>query len=425
MPRPAVGSAARAALRTAAWGAGYLMMRPPRLPEVPAAAAAVAEHAGAGLDDGTLRAMVEELPGPRNRLYAADAMQRTEAALAGALSGSGFEVSLQPFTETQVEGYGDGGRGDRVIYPRLDGVNVIARKPGRASSNAIVVIAHYDTVRDSPGADDNTASLVALLQLARILAPYQFSDSIVLAATDLEERGYFGARRLVRQLTGEYQAVLGINLESIAYTCGDPGSQRVAAGLDVLYPHQVRRLRRDGLRGDFTCVIYNQPARRTAAFLGGALARFDSAPPVLMREPTGLPVLGPLLRARVPGVRQFGRSDHIAFWEAGLPAIQVTDTADLRSPHYHQPSDTADRLDYRRLRGVIMAAACAVAAAGCAEGPRKAAKLQAVEAPRIAAQQFFPVGVADVLPGTKGFRALRPVAVPVRIIAGEHHEVRS
>jgi hypothetical protein len=400
MARSVAGSATRAVLRTAARGAGHLMMRPPRLPAVPALAAAVAERAAASLGDGTLRAMVEELPGPRNRLHAADAMRRTEDVLATALSGSGFEVSRQPFTETQVEGYGDGGRGDRIIFPRLDGVNIIARKPGTGSSNAVVVVAHYDTVRDSPGADDNTASVVALLQLARILAPYQFRDAVVLAATDLEERGYFGARRLVRELTSEYQAVLGINFECIAYTCGDPGSQRVAAGLDLLYPHQVRRLRRGGLRGDFTCVIYNEPARRPASLFGGALSRFDSAAPLLMREPTGLPVLGPVLRTRVPGVRQFTRSDHIAFWEAGLPAIQVTDTADLRSPHYHQPSDTPDRLDYHRLRGVILAAACAVAAtAGCAGMPPETTKLQAVEAPGVAAEQFLSVAIADVLPG--------------------------
>ena len=363
MAGAAAGSVTRAVLRTAARSAGHLMMTPPRLPGVPSAAAAVAERAAGALGEGALRAMVEELPGPRNRLHAADAMEQTEAALASALAESAFEVRRQAFTETQAAGYGDGGRGDRVVYPRLDGVNIIACKRGEKGSNAVAVVAHYDTVRDSPGADDNTASVVALLQLARILAPYRFRDSIVLAATDLEERGYFGARRLVRELTGQYQAVLGINFECVAYTCGEPGSQRVPAGLDLLYPHQMRRLRRDGLRGDFTCVIYNRPARHAAALIGSALSRFDTAAPVLMREPAGLPLIGPVLRARVPGVRQFTRSDHIAFWEAGLPAVQVTDTADLRSPHYHQPGDTANRLDYRRLRGVIMSAACAVAGA--------------------------------------------------------------
>jgi Peptidase family M28 len=362
-------SVMRAVLGVAVRGAGHGMMRPPRLSAVPASAADVAEQAAESLGDGVLRALVEEFSGPRDRLHAAQAMQRTEDALVAALSGhglqggQGFQVRRQAFTETQVEGYGDGGRGDRAVYPRLDGVNVIAAKPGSEdSSKAVVVVAHYDTVRDSPGADDNTASVVTLLHLARILGPYQFRHPIVLAATDLEERGYFGARHLVRELRTEYKAIIGINLECIAYTCGDVGSQRLARGLDLLYPGQVRRLRRDGLRGDFTCVLYNQPARRTAALFGGALARFGSPEPVLMREPTGLPLLGPVLRARVPGVRQFTRSDHIAFWEAGLPAIQITDTADLRSPHYHQPSDTADRLDYSRLRSVIMAGASVVAA---------------------------------------------------------------
>ena len=39
-------------------------------------------------------------------------------------------------------------------------------------------------------------------------------------------------------------------------------------------------------------------------------------------------------------------SDHVAFWDAGLPAIMVTDTAFFRNPNYHLPSDTIDTLDF-------------------------------------------------------------------------------
>jgi hypothetical protein len=39
-------------------------------------------------------------------------------------------------------------------------------------------------------------------------------------------------------------------------------------------------------------------------------------------------------------------SDHAAFWDAGLPAIMVTDTAFFRNPNYHLPSDTIDTLDF-------------------------------------------------------------------------------
>jgi Zn-dependent M28 family amino/carboxypeptidase len=33
------------------------------------------------------------------------------------------------------------------------------------------------------------------------------------------------------------------------------------------------------------------------------------------------------------------RSDHAAFWYQGVGAVLVSDTANLRTPHYHQPSD--------------------------------------------------------------------------------------
>ncbi|MFY0536159.1 M28 family peptidase [Nannocystis pusilla] len=46
------------------------------------------------------------------------------------------------------------------------------------------------------------------------------------------------------------------------------------------------------------------------------------------------------------------RSDHVPFWELGYPAVLVTDTAGLRNPNYHEPSDTPDTLDYEFLETV-------------------------------------------------------------------------
>jgi len=39
-------------------------------------------------------------------------------------------------------------------------------------------------------------------------------------------------------------------------------------------------------------------------------------------------------------------SDHASFWSAGLPALMVTDTAFMRNPNYHLPSDTIETLDF-------------------------------------------------------------------------------
>jgi len=55
------------------------------------------------------------------------------------------------------------------------------------------------------------------------------------------------------------------------------------------------------------------------------------------------------IRLIVPDTR---RSDHAPFWDAGYPAIMVTDTANMRNPHYHKPSDIIATLNLDFLTGV-------------------------------------------------------------------------
>ena len=46
-------------------------------------------------------------------------------------------------------------------------------------------------------------------------------------------------------------------------------------------------------------------------------------------------------------------SDQWSFWHEGYPALMVTDTAPFRYPHYHQATDTPDKLAYDRLARVV------------------------------------------------------------------------
>jgi hypothetical protein len=52
----------------------------------------------------------------------------------------------------------------------------------------------------------------------------------------------------------------------------------------------------------------------------------------------------------LPAIQQWSppllRSDHACFWEKNIPATMWTDTSEFRNPHYHQPTDTPDTLDY-------------------------------------------------------------------------------
>jgi hypothetical protein len=46
------------------------------------------------------------------------------------------------------------------------------------------------------------------------------------------------------------------------------------------------------------------------------------------------------------------RSDHAPFWDAGYKALMVTDTANMRNPHYHKSSDQLETLDLEFLTQV-------------------------------------------------------------------------
>ena len=46
------------------------------------------------------------------------------------------------------------------------------------------------------------------------------------------------------------------------------------------------------------------------------------------------------------------RSDHASFWDAGYPAVVLTDTANFRNPHYHRATDTLDTLNLEFLSNV-------------------------------------------------------------------------
>ncbi|HLC11295.1 MAG TPA: M20/M25/M40 family metallo-hydrolase, partial [Candidatus Bathyarchaeia archaeon] len=161
----------------------------------------------AEVSKANLRRDVIRLLGPHNRLHSPDAMKMAERLILDDLSGSGWGVGRQAFSFANVVGALDYGYGEPAGYRKLDGANIVATKQGSDLKNAVVVIAHYDTRRDTPGADDNTASVAALLELSRMIGEEDFRQTVILCATDMEEILSFGARALVENLRSHYDRV--------------------------------------------------------------------------------------------------------------------------------------------------------------------------------------------------------------------------
>ena len=316
------------------------------------------------LDPAALRTLVEALPAPRSHLHHPEEMLAAEALLLTMWAAAGWGVERLAVHLTDVRGGVDvdvaGGTPMRYqVYPSLDGANLVAVLPGE-TAEAVVIVAHHDTVKDSRGADDNGAGVVALLELARLLGGRRFRRTVVLAAPDFEEVGLLGSPELVSTLLARGPIAGAIVFDPIGYMNPVPESQRVPPGLDRLYPGQLRRLDERQRAGDTVVTIYRGQATALVKLWAGCLAATIGRDRVLLvRDPVDIPVLG-RLAARIPAARDFSRSDHVAFWRAGLPAIHVTNTGNFRNPNYHRPSDTPETLDYETLAGIIAATATAI-----------------------------------------------------------------
>jgi hypothetical protein len=106
------------------------------------------------------------------------AIGRVREYLGAELAALGIDVELQ--TTTMRDFYGSGGP--------VSIVNVIGRIPGAASTGAVLLIAHYDTVPETPGANDNSAAVATLLETARVLIEGPaVNNDVILLFTDAEE----------------------------------------------------------------------------------------------------------------------------------------------------------------------------------------------------------------------------------------------
>jgi hypothetical protein len=204
---------------------------------------------------------------------------------------------------------------------------------GPGAGPVLIVGAHYDAFGgfgENPGADDNASGTAGLLELARLLAGRPPAGRVVLAAYSTEEPPYFGSPQMgsavhARSL-GDTEVRGMVCLEMIGFFAAEqPWPDPL---LRLLYPD----------RGDFIGV--------TGRWADRALTREVKR---AMRAAGTVPVYS----FTAPRSAGLDASDHMSYWNRGIPAVMITDTAYLRNPNYHAPGDTAASLDYRRMAGVV------------------------------------------------------------------------
>jgi Zn-dependent M28 family amino/carboxypeptidase len=244
------------------------------------------------------------------------------------------------YIETTLEalGYTVGRQVFTVMGKPVRNIDATIEPPaGTADPDVIVVGAHYDSVRGSPGANDNATGAAAVLELARLLADLQGRSGkrIRLVLFVNEEPPYFktedmGSLRYARALATRKERVIAMySLETLGHYSSEPGSQHYPFPFGLVFPD----------RADFVAFVGLLDAR---PLLHRTLRSF--------RAHTAFPSIGGVAPALVAGIDW---SDHWAFAQYGFPAVMVTDTALFRYPHYHLPSDTPDKVDFEKLARVV------------------------------------------------------------------------
>lgn len=213
--------------------------------------------------------------------------------------------------------------------------NIIAEDSSATFSDEVVIIgAHYDSCFN-PGADDNASGVAGMLELARLLKGERLASKVKFIAFVNEEPPFFmtermGSRVYARQARTKGEEIkAAIILEMLGFYSDKPFSQRYLPLLGLFYPH----------RADFVALVGNF---RTHAAVKAVYSYF--------KQHSDFPVEKITAPDFIPGINF---SDHWSFWKEGYPAMMVTDTAFLRSPHYHRETDLPETLDYSRMAKML------------------------------------------------------------------------
>ncbi|MFC1500544.1 M28 family metallopeptidase [Candidatus Zixiibacteriota bacterium] len=185
---------------------------------------------------------------------------------------------------------------------RENGENVYALLPATTQSDEYIVLgAHFDSARRSPGANDDATGCAAVLGVASYLVSLpERSKNIFFVLFDEEERGLVGSRAFAEMLQEKELAVVAVH--TIDQMGWDADGDR-AIELELPYDGAVELYREAATASDYSAELH------------------------ITEEPG---------------------SDHTAFRRLGMPAVGLTEEYRNRdtTPHIHRQGDTWDTVDF-------------------------------------------------------------------------------
>ncbi len=130
---------------------------------------------------------------PRNRKADTEHLKAVRDYAGDQLRAAGWSVTTQGFTTSAALGVSDAGYPTANLWPlrvrgAADGVNIIATRGGPITKDTFLVLAHLDSVRNSPAADDNASGAAAILAAATGIPLPPGRRDVALVLVDMADR---------------------------------------------------------------------------------------------------------------------------------------------------------------------------------------------------------------------------------------------
>ncbi len=203
-------------------------------------------------------------------------------------------------------------------------------------SKIIIISAQYDTLPDSPGANNNGSGIAILFQLSQLLRKHAPGRTLRLLNFVNEEDPFFGT-----EMMGSYQYAKSccqrgedirvmLSLDALGVYKDEPGSQRLPFPFSLFYPD----------RGNFLAFIGNLRSRKYMVEVSKGFKKGSSFPIEVGVAPEW--------------AKGAAWSDHSSFWKFGYPGIMVTDTGGFRSAYHTTKEDTMEKLNFEAMSRIVI-----------------------------------------------------------------------
>jgi aminopeptidase YwaD len=188
-------------------------------------------------------------------------------------------------------------------FRNYEGKNVEGVLPG--DEKVIIFNAHFDSVENTAGADDNAGGVAALLAAAEVISKFNFTHTIKFVAFSGEEQGLLGSNEYARNAYERDDFIIvEMNADMIAHANGENGSKfRIYATEDA-----------DWITGKIKEINAN--------YLNFQLITGNIS-------------------------RKFGGSDYLSFAKYGFEAIAFFEYE--WNPYMHQPEDNLSNVNFTYL----------------------------------------------------------------------------